>query len=762
MRFKLLTRLIPGVLLLAICLSFLPVQVPQARAAITQTRTPDACAATGGTYKGNPGSLAGPCEYQSNPAGSDPTQAAQNDTTAANRVLPKDDLGCNFSTAFNSSLGLAASICLTNVIYVFTVGIGSAFAYVAAFFFDLAIQLSLQSTAYALDFISTGWTLARDLANMAFLFILIYIAILVMLTAEDGNTMKTLVLVIVTALLVNFSFFFTRIVIDAGNLLSVQFYNAIPDGGALIGTTAANSSFGIGGNNSTLLANFTSLASGGQMKDLTYSVMQMMQLQGLFQTAGFQQFANSPGDKFLTSFISLTFLYLAAGALFWGLIVMFVAVGIKFLMRIVVLWFLIIASPLAFVAKAVPSKSLNISKKFNDWLEMLINHAFYPAGFMFVFFILSLFSNQLANGNALGGSSLINGIFSGLSGVTDANFVQIMAIAVANVGIRLGFVLAVMYVGLKASEYIGVTGAKFAQDFGNRVGGWFVNPLLSGASTVGRWAPGALYRQGVGGVAAKASDALKNSRWANQDTLVGRMGYRLRNRVVEPVAKSQLTDVAGSYRDKEKTTKDRQEDMKANLRTVANKERDEENKRAVSSVGTSMRATGTAAATDETRVRGFNKRELESLSASQLQDIAHLLSESQLKTVTDSDKYSDAEKDTVKNIAEPVIKAQKEIADTLRKASSALRVSATPVVNNFTTRGAQISLADITQMLNEVNAQKQTIRADIAANPTQNHGERNADLAQLHNMTNSLNELSRQVTRIQSVGARAGQVHHVT
>src|SRR6185369_3602202 len=101
------------------------------------------------------------------------------------------------------------------------------FAYVAAYFFDWSISLSLNGTAYALDFVSQGWTTARDIGNMAFLFILLYIAFKIMFEAETNETVHMLVVVIVIALLVNFSFFFTRLAIDAGNILAIQFYNAI-------------------------------------------------------------------------------------------------------------------------------------------------------------------------------------------------------------------------------------------------------------------------------------------------------------------------------------------------------------------------------------------------------------------------------------------------------------------------------------------------------------------------------------------------------
>ncbi len=79
--------------------------------------------------------------------------------------------------------------------------------------------------------------------------------------------------------------------------------------------------------------------------------MGMLNLQGLLGSDSFNQFRNSASYNFLTAFISLTFLYIAAAIMLWGLTVAFITNGVKFLIRIVVLWFLIIASPLAFVAK---------------------------------------------------------------------------------------------------------------------------------------------------------------------------------------------------------------------------------------------------------------------------------------------------------------------------------------------------------------------------------------------------------------------------
>ncbi len=42
-----------------------------------------------------------------------------------------------------------------------------------------------------------------------------------------------------------------------------------------------------------------------------------------------------------------------------------------------------------------------------------------------------------------------------------------MAIVIANVGIRMGFVLAMLYIGMRAAGEIGVMGASAAKSAGN-------------------------------------------------------------------------------------------------------------------------------------------------------------------------------------------------------------------------------------------------------------------------------------------------------
>ena len=396
-----------------------------------------------------------------------PTTAATVSTGTTSATPPTT---CSWSTS-------NWDLCLTDVVYAFTVGIGSGFAYIAAYFFDFAIQLSLNGSAYALNFVSQGWTTARDLANMAFLFILLYIAFLVMFEAETSGTLSMLAAVIVVALLVNFSFFFTRLVIDAGNILAIQFYNAIQ--APSIGSTITAATGGAAQSNVVGAINSASTVVGGgwvNTKDLTSGIMGMLNLQGLFNTNQFNTWyqAQTGAQGFFVVVISLSFLYIAAGIMFWLLTVAFIANGVKFLVRIVVLWFLIIASPLAFIAKAIPND--RVKGYYSQWQSLLIQHSFYPAVFMFIFLMLTNFSNQMACSAAGTGAticpqgSLLNGLFSTPTAGTGASPVAAMGFQLANIAIRLGFVIAILYIGLEASKRIGVMGAHAAESAGDWVG----------------------------------------------------------------------------------------------------------------------------------------------------------------------------------------------------------------------------------------------------------------------------------------------------
>jgi hypothetical protein len=274
----------------------------------------------------------------------------------------------------------------------------------------------------------------------------------------------------------------------------------------------------------------------------------------------------------MTVVITLSFLYIGAAIMFYLLTVVFITAGIKFLVRIVVLWFLIIFSPLAFVSHAIP----NFKKYFDKWRDMLIAHAFYPVAFMFVFLILTNFANQMGSCTTNGATSsqncLINDIFTSLPTAANAGSMSaaaLMALAFANVAIRLGFVIAILYMGLKLADGVSVVGASFAQKAGNWVGGKFKASTLGLASRAG----GVAFRETIGRQAQNDIDSLKKNPPKN---IVGQyMDFAWRKSVLAPLANTSIGG-AKSYTGIAASRKEVREDWNKNkdeaLTNIKNRE----------------------------------------------------------------------------------------------------------------------------------------------------------------------------------------------
>src|SRR3989344_4057189 len=553
--------IIPGLVLASMLLSVLPIGAPVAHAV-------------------DPGVTTGP------------TLAQAGKTDPAN-----DKITCN-----------AIDTCILFLVYWAGPGIAGGVAYIGAYFFSIVVQLSLNSTAYALDFLSTGWTTVRDIANMAFIFILIYIALTVMLAAVTSGTIKTLAVVIVIALLVNFSFFFTRVVIDAGNIVAVQFYNAIPSSGALIGNPTTGA------------------------KDLSLSIMGAINPQELLNSNMLNR-ARTMAQGDWGGMAVLSVIYLSVAAIFWILFFAFLQVGIKFMMRIVGLWFVLIASPLAFVARTMPKTK----HFFDQWLDYLIKYSFYPAIFLFMFWILTKFTTSILssgdNNGISGNGSLMNSLFQ--TTPTGSSVELGTVAAIATVAIRMGFVIAVLYVGLKVSDWIVKEGSAVAGALTGKVSG----AIGGSAKWAGKRAGGVAYTYGVGRPAYWGAKEMAKTRFGN--TWVG---YKLRQ------ADTALSKVsiggAKSYTDVQKARDVRKKDQSENLRDIDNRELASKVKPIIErNIAAGEKAETGIDAKDLTRIQELDKRQIGSLNADNIKILSHVFTESQNKATKDLEKITEREKD---------------------------------------------------------------------------------------------------------------------
>jgi hypothetical protein len=582
---------------------------------------------------------------------------------------------------------------ISDIVYIFTVGLGSSIAYIAAYFFNFAIYISLNSTAYAINFLNDGWVSVRDIANMGFIFILIYIAVTIMLKAETGDTMKMLAKVIVVALLINFSFFFVRVVIDVGNIVAVNFYNAIASTAPTIEESLSDDL----GKKSTpnalgTLGRITTLGSKGV--DLTAGIMGAIQVQNILNESTFKEFSNAQNSSydggFLSKTIALVMIYICVGIIFGMLAALFFTIGIKFIVRVVILWIVIISSPLALLLYAVPG-SKQAAHYFDEWRKALFTYSFYPAIFLFLFIIIQKFAYELGSctSQTTGAhvQSLVACSIAGVSGSEATGFYYVASL-IGSIGIKLGFVMVMLYAAMQASSMVSNMGGQLAAKISARpdkIAAGLARFSRATPTFFPRYAANATYR-GVGpGAWAKGADKyIKGSRWENANWWTKYYGTKFRENAIQPIAKKSIggfmsrTDYDKAKEASEKELKivalDKQNkadisdlvalqpalnDIKKKEDTNAkNKRTNRQNAKLMAKnpglkLPTDLPVTNLTDEEYATKARGaelrgnikkMGKREIETFKAEDIRKIVGELSEGQMKIVKDSDKYSEKDR----------------------------------------------------------------------------------------------------------------------
>jgi hypothetical protein len=131
-----------------------------------------------------------------------------------------DNLSCNILTNIPG--------CLVYVVYVFFYGVPSLILTYVAQFFNAMVSIGLSTKMLSgSSFISTGWAVVRDLSNLFFIVGLLWIAFQTILGMGGHGTKEMIGKIIIMALLINFSMFFTNVIIDSSNILASIFYNKI-------------------------------------------------------------------------------------------------------------------------------------------------------------------------------------------------------------------------------------------------------------------------------------------------------------------------------------------------------------------------------------------------------------------------------------------------------------------------------------------------------------------------------------------------------
>lgn len=254
--------------------------------------------------------------------------------------------------------GINVGACVAQTIYYVIYIPTSWLLYGAGFIFDTAITLSIDKSFIVKPFIAELWTVIRNFSNMIFIFILLYTGVMTMLGMGDWR--KTVINVVVIALLINFSLFFTKIVIDAGNVLATGVY----------------SSMGAEKDRQT--------TKDGTLKERDISA-------ALVKGFNPQSFiGNTPFDKPLDAIV--VFFIAAAVSVFTAYI--FFKAAMLFIGRLLAFWYLMIISPFAFTSIVLPKGNM-----FNSWTDDLLNQAFVaPVFLFFIYIIMKIISTNVLAG----------------------------------------------------------------------------------------------------------------------------------------------------------------------------------------------------------------------------------------------------------------------------------------------------------------------------------------------------------------------------
>ncbi|MFA6485886.1 MAG: hypothetical protein WCT40_00775 [Candidatus Magasanikbacteria bacterium] len=284
------------------------------------------------------------------------------------------------------------------------------------FFLQFLIQVASYNDYLGSPAVEIGWVLVRDMANMFFVIILLVIAFGTILGIEQYEYKKMIGKFVMAAILVNFSHLICGLIIDVAQVFTITFVNGI------------------------------AAAAGGNVINA-------------FKLDGVMSFAKATSYKYITG--TEVFIAAIAGLVF-SILALATMVGYTAILvaRMVVLWVLIVLSPLAFALGVLPQ-----SQKYAGqwWSQFTTNVIVAP---ICVFFLWLCFAT-------IGEGDINSKVAANNPGAMDITQVNTEGDALPSAGItdvmqwgNLGsfvIALAMLLAGIKVTLEIGAVGSSALQ-----------------------------------------------------------------------------------------------------------------------------------------------------------------------------------------------------------------------------------------------------------------------------------------------------------
>ncbi len=222
--------------------------------------------------------------------------------------------------------------------------------------------------------IDIAWSVLRDTVNIFFIFILLFSAISMILRLGKFNPKDILPKLIIAALLINFSMFFTKVIIDASNILTLELYK----GAEVAGLTKDPETKAL------------------ELKGISYVFMKHLGVQVFLDDGD----SRNALQKFLGGILPiygdaddhrLTFKLLLGSIVVLITTFVFLSMAFMLILRLGILILLIVTSPIGFVGGLLPQ----LSEQSKKWWDTLIGQAvFAPVLMLFILITVLIIGNE--------------------------------------------------------------------------------------------------------------------------------------------------------------------------------------------------------------------------------------------------------------------------------------------------------------------------------------------------------------------------------
>jgi len=356
-----------------------------------------------------------------------------------------------------------------------------------AYFFNVLISVTLSGDVFKQAFVPQAWAIVRDLSNIFFILILLYIAIKIILGLGGSNVKKMITTVIITALLINFSMFFTQVIIDTSNIVALIFYNKIS-----VSTKDASGNLiprpydSVGGEKDVAGGMVSAFDPTTPLKKAFFDEASKI----YYTDPVTKQTTAIPGTEEVPAGTMIALILISGLIMSFAIYALFIS-GLSFLGRLMELWILIIFSPFALMSSTVPKLAGIEYLGWDAWFKRLLKVSFMAPIFMFfLYFIFMLIS-----------SNVFEKIVKPTTGANDAAGAIKMLLGVVMPAILICILL------LKATEFAKKGSGKFGEVMmsgAKMVGGLALGAATGGAAIAGR------------AVIGRAGTAVASSKWAQK------------------------------------------------------------------------------------------------------------------------------------------------------------------------------------------------------------------------------------------------------